>query len=48
MKSRFLYSLFVQVRLSVQVPPAVCEDCYNRVINEFMKKAKVLMGGKMF
>ncbi|GLT62145.1 hypothetical protein SLA2020_348030 [Shorea laevis] len=30
-----------RVRLSVQVPPAVCEDCYKRVINEFMKQAKV-------
>ncbi|XP_059441079.1 trigger factor-like protein TIG, Chloroplastic [Corylus avellana] len=30
-----------RVRLSVQVPPAVCEDCYERVMNEFMKQAKV-------
>ncbi|KAK9268644.1 hypothetical protein L1049_000401 [Liquidambar formosana] len=30
-----------RVRLSVEVPPAVCEDCYDRVINEFMKQAKV-------
>ncbi|CAK9163894.1 unnamed protein product [Ilex paraguariensis] len=29
------------VKLSVEVPPVVCEDCYKRVINEFMKKAKV-------
>ncbi|XP_050247494.1 trigger factor-like protein TIG, Chloroplastic [Quercus robur] len=29
------------VRLSVQVPPAVCDDCYSRVLNEFMKQAKV-------
>ncbi|GMH25002.1 hypothetical protein Nepgr_026845 [Nepenthes gracilis] len=30
-----------RVRLSVNVPPAVCDDCYRRVIQEFMKKAKV-------
>ncbi|KAL3503555.1 hypothetical protein ACH5RR_038004 [Cinchona calisaya] len=30
-----------RVRLSVEVPPVVCEDCYRRVIREFMKKAKV-------
>ncbi|XP_027061615.1 trigger factor-like protein TIG, Chloroplastic isoform X1 [Coffea arabica] len=30
-----------RVRLSVEVPPVVCEDCYSRVIREFMKKAKV-------
>ncbi|XAR56737.1 Peptidylprolyl isomerase [Bertholletia excelsa] len=30
-----------RVRLSVEVPPAVCEDCYKRVVNEFMKQAKV-------
>ncbi|KAG2681948.1 hypothetical protein I3760_11G167000 [Carya illinoinensis] len=30
-----------RVRLSVGVPQAVCEDCYKRVINEFMKQAKV-------
>ena len=33
--------MFVQVRLSVEVPPAVCDDCYKRVISEFMKQAKV-------
>lgn len=31
----------MQIRLSVEVPPAVCEDCYKRVMNEFMKQAKV-------
>ncbi|MFS7929046.1 putative peptidylprolyl isomerase [Helianthus anomalus] len=30
-----------RIRLSVEVPPIVCDDCYKRVINEFMKKAKV-------
>ncbi|KAI3969688.1 hypothetical protein MKX01_020249 [Papaver californicum] len=30
-----------KVRLSVSVPPAVCEDCYNRVLAEMTKKAKV-------
>lgn len=30
-----------RVRLRVEVPPAVCEDCYKRVINDFMKQAKV-------
>ncbi|KAI5674755.1 hypothetical protein M9H77_15119 [Catharanthus roseus] len=30
-----------RVRLSVEVPPIVCEDCHRRVIREFMKKAKV-------
>ncbi|KAA8527013.1 hypothetical protein F0562_008758 [Nyssa sinensis] len=30
-----------RVRLSVEVPPVVCEDCYKRVMNEFMKQAKV-------
>ena len=29
------------MRLSVEVPPVVCEDCYRRVIKEFMKQAKV-------
>ncbi|GMP52328.1 hypothetical protein CsSME_00018199 [Camellia sinensis var. sinensis] len=30
-----------RIRLSVEVPPAVCEDCYKRVMNEFMKQSKV-------
>ncbi|GAV85867.1 FKBP_C domain-containing protein/Trigger_N domain-containing protein/Trigger_C domain-containing protein [Cephalotus follicularis] len=30
-----------RVKLSVEVPPAVCKDCYNRVMTEFMKQAKV-------
>nr|AKM76834.1 trigger factor type chaperone family protein [Francoa sonchifolia] len=30
-----------RVMLSVEIPPAVCEDCYKRVLNEFTKKAKV-------
>lgn len=30
-----------RVRLSVEVPRAVCEDSYQRVLNEFMKHAKV-------
>ncbi|KAL6975248.1 hypothetical protein U1Q18_024044 [Sarracenia purpurea var. burkii] len=30
-----------RVRLGVQVPDVVCEDCYRRVLNEFMKQAKV-------
>lgn len=30
-----------RVRLSVEVPPAVCDDCYKRVINELMKQAKI-------
>ncbi|XP_022151310.1 trigger factor-like protein TIG, Chloroplastic [Momordica charantia] len=30
-----------RVRLSVGVPPAVCEDCHGRVIAEFMKQAKI-------
>ncbi|XP_022948109.1 trigger factor-like protein TIG, Chloroplastic isoform X2 [Cucurbita moschata] len=30
-----------RVRLSVGVPPAVCEDCRSRTIAEFMKQAKV-------
>uniref|UniRef100_A0A7N0VCP0 peptidylprolyl isomerase n=1 Tax=Kalanchoe fedtschenkoi TaxID=63787 RepID=A0A7N0VCP0_KALFE len=30
-----------RVRLSVEVPPAVCQDCYKRVMREFMKQAKV-------
>lgn len=30
-----------RVRLSVEVPAIVCEDCYKRVINEFMKNSKV-------
>ncbi|RDX98833.1 Trigger factor-like protein TIG, Chloroplastic, partial [Mucuna pruriens] len=29
------------VRLHVEVPPLVCEDCYKRVIAEFMKQAKI-------
>lgn len=33
--------IFVQVKLSIQVPPEVCDDCYKRVIDEFMKQAKV-------
>ena len=31
----------MQIRVSVEVPPAVCEDCYRRVMNEFTKQAKV-------
>ncbi|CAH9063841.1 unnamed protein product [Cuscuta epithymum] len=30
-----------RVRLSVDVPPVVCEDCYRRVIKEFTKHSKV-------
>ncbi|XP_010545241.1 PREDICTED: trigger factor-like protein TIG, Chloroplastic [Tarenaya hassleriana] len=30
-----------RVRLSVEVPPVVCEDCYKQVIKEFMKRSKV-------
>ncbi|TKY57345.1 Trigger factor protein TIG [Spatholobus suberectus] len=30
-----------RVRLHVEVPPLVCEDCYKRVIAEFMKQAKI-------
>ncbi|KAF7144970.1 hypothetical protein RHSIM_Rhsim04G0016400 [Rhododendron simsii] len=30
-----------RARLSVEVPPAVCEDCYKRIIKEFMKMSKV-------
>ncbi|XP_020223145.1 trigger factor-like protein TIG, Chloroplastic [Cajanus cajan] len=30
-----------RVRLQVEVPPLVCEDCYKRVIAEFMKQAKI-------
>ncbi|XP_047334453.1 trigger factor-like protein TIG, Chloroplastic [Impatiens glandulifera] len=30
-----------RMRLNVEVPPAVCEDCYKRVLNEFMKQAKI-------
>lgn len=30
-----------RVRLNVEVPPAVCDDCYKRVLTEFMKQAKV-------
>ncbi|XP_059666446.1 trigger factor-like protein TIG, Chloroplastic [Cornus florida] len=30
-----------RVRLSVEVPPVVCEDCYRRVMKEFLKQAKV-------
>ncbi|CAL5390391.1 unnamed protein product [Camellia sinensis] len=30
-----------RIRLSVEVPPAVCEDCYKGVMNEFMKQSKV-------
>ncbi|KAL0729041.1 hypothetical protein Bca4012_025134 [Brassica carinata] len=29
------------VKLSVEVPAVVCEDCYQRVLTEFMKMAKV-------
>ncbi|OAY55645.2 trigger factor-like protein TIG, Chloroplastic [Manihot esculenta] len=30
-----------RLKLAVEVPPAVCDDCYKRVMNEFMKQAKV-------
>ncbi|XP_068337840.1 trigger factor-like protein TIG, Chloroplastic [Pyrus communis] len=30
-----------RVKLSIQVPPEVCDDCYKRVMAEFMKQAKV-------
>jgi len=29
------------VKLSVEVPEIVCEDCYQRVLTEFMKLSKV-------
>lgn len=35
--------LFMQVRLSVEVPEAVCKDSYKRVLNELMKQVKVLV-----
>lgn len=35
------FSFFLQLKLAVEVPPAVCDDCYKRVMNEFMKQAKV-------
>ena len=34
---------FPQVRLTVEVPPAVCDDCYSRVIKELTKRAKVFV-----
>ncbi|TQD70400.1 hypothetical protein C1H46_044063 [Malus baccata] len=30
-----------RVKLSIKVPPEVCDDCYKRVLAEFMKQAKV-------
>ncbi|KDP39196.1 hypothetical protein JCGZ_00953 [Jatropha curcas] len=30
-----------RLRLTVEVPEAVCDDCYSRVMNEFMKQARV-------
>ncbi|GFP87516.1 trigger factor-like protein tig chloroplastic [Phtheirospermum japonicum] len=30
-----------RVRLSVEVPAVVCDDCYKKVLNEFMKRSKV-------
>ncbi|OWM81318.1 hypothetical protein CDL15_Pgr007356 [Punica granatum] len=30
-----------RVRLSVEVPPAVCEDCYRRVMKELTKQSKI-------
>ncbi|EXB63261.1 Trigger factor-like protein TIG [Morus notabilis] len=30
-----------RLKLSVEVPPAVCDDCYNRVLNEFMKQSRI-------
>ncbi|XP_071730244.1 trigger factor-like protein TIG, Chloroplastic [Rutidosis leptorrhynchoides] len=30
-----------RIRLSIEVPSIVCDDSYKRVINQFMKKAKV-------
>ncbi|CAA0832427.1 Trigger factor-like protein TIG- Chloroplastic [Striga hermonthica] len=30
-----------RVRLSVEVPAVVCDDCYKKVIDEFMKRSKV-------
>ncbi|XVE80445.1 hypothetical protein DITRI_Ditri14bG0140100 [Diplodiscus trichospermus] len=30
-----------RVRLSVEVPPAVGQDCYRRVLKEFMKQVKI-------
>ncbi|CAL5422077.1 unnamed protein product [Camellia sinensis] len=29
-----------RIRLSVEIPPVVCEDCYKSVMNEFMKQSK--------
>lgn len=39
----FCVSLLLQVKLNVEVPSLVCEDCYKRVLAEFMKMAKVLL-----
>ncbi|PON91885.1 Trigger factor [Trema orientale] len=30
-----------RLKLSIEVPPAVCDDCYNKVIREFMKLSKI-------
>ncbi|XP_030510811.1 trigger factor-like protein TIG, Chloroplastic [Cannabis sativa] len=30
-----------RLKLTIEVPPAVCDDCYNRVLNEFMKLSKI-------
>ncbi|KAH0671508.1 hypothetical protein KY290_026851 [Solanum tuberosum] len=30
-----------RIRLSVEVPTVVCEDCYKKVIKEFMRRSKV-------
>lgn len=37
-----LHAFYLQVRLSVEVPPVVCEDSYRRVIREFAKQSRVL------
>lgn len=36
------------MRLSVEVPEVVCDDCYKRVIKEFTKQAKVTGSFKLF
>lgn len=38
----------MQIRLSVEVPPAISQECYGEVLDEFSKKAKVFFSMHSF
>ncbi|WMV39928.1 hypothetical protein MTR67_033313 [Solanum verrucosum] len=39
-----ILSIVIEIRLTVEVPTVVCEDCYKKVIKEFMRRSKLPFG----